>query len=70
MQPAFRVVAGGESYPELAAPARENGAFDNRMEGGGNAGATCLIWLRRYGPAGGRTDDAVPAPHARYGKPG
>ena len=40
------------------------------MEGGSNAGATWSIWLRRYGPAGGGTDDIVLVPHARYGKPG
>ena len=66
----FRVVADGESYPELATMARENGAFDNQMEGGANVGATWLIQLRRYDPAGGGTDDAMPVPHDRYGKPG
>ena len=70
VQPAFHVVADGESYPELATTAREIRAFGNLMEGGANAGTTWSIWLRRYGPAGGGTDDAVPAPHARYDKPG
>ena len=64
VQPAFRVVADGESYPELATTARENGAFDNRIEGGANAGATWSIRLRRYSPAGGGTDNA------RYSKSG
>ena len=63
VQPAFRVVADGESYPELATTARENGVFGNQMEGGANAGATWSIWFRRYGPAGGGTDDAVSVPH-------
>ena len=70
MQPAFCVVADGENYPEMAPAARENRAVDNQMKGGANAGATWLIRLRRYGSAGGGTDDVVPAPHARYDKPG
>ena len=70
MQPVFRVVAGDEIYPELATTAQEIGAFGNQMEGGANAGTTWLIRLRKYGPAGGGTDDAVPAPHACYDKPG
>ena len=40
VQPAFRVVADGESYPELATTAWENGAFGNQMESGANSGAT------------------------------
>ena len=70
VQPAFRVIADGESYPELATTARENGAFGNQMESEANAGATWSIRLRRYGPVGSGTDGAVPAPHACYGKPG
>ena len=49
---------------------RENGVFDNQMEGGANTGATWSIRLRRYGPVGGGTDDAVPTTYACYNKPG
>ena len=64
VQPAFCVIADGKSYPELATRARENGEFGNHMESGTNAGVTWSIRLRRYGPVGGGTDDAVPVPHA------
>ena len=63
VQPAFCVVANDKSYPELVTTAWENGVFDNQMEDGANAGATWSIWFRRYGPAGGGTDDAVSVPH-------
>ena len=49
MQPVFCVVADSKSYPELTTTARENGAFDNKMEGGANAGAIWSIRLRWYG---------------------
>ena len=70
MQPAFHVVADGESYPELDTTARENRAFGNQMEDRANAGVTWPIRLRRYGPAGSGIDDTVSVPHASYGKPG
>ena len=70
VQPDFFVVVNDERYPELVTKVRENGTFNKQMEGGANAGATWSIRLRRYVPAAGGTDDVMPAPHARYGKPG
>ena len=70
VMPTFCVVADGKSYPELATTVQEIGAFGNQMDGGANAGTTWSIRLRRYGPAGGRMDDAVPVPHTCYDKPG
>ena len=65
MQPAFFVVADGQSYPKLATTAHENRVFHNQMKGGANAGTTWSIRLRQYGLAGGGTNDAVPTPHTQ-----
>ena len=66
MQPVFYVIANDNSYPGLVTMVHKNGAFDNQMEGGANAGATWSIQFRWYRPAGGNQRAArqtPPCPH-------
>ena len=69
VQPNFHVVADGESYTELTMMAPENGAFDYQMEGG-QRGRDLVDPSPAVRPIGGGTDNALPALHACYGKPG
>ena len=68
---AFKLVASGESYEQLAMKALHNKSFNDIMKGGANENATWSIRLRRYGPMQMVENNSVEKRskrQARYGK--